>query len=43
MIHRSGVISLFIKENNEANAYPYDKTTMDQITDIYDQLYINPF
>ena len=26
-----GVISLFIKENNEANAYPYDKTTMDQI------------
>jgi hypothetical protein len=26
-----GVISLFIKENNDANAYPYDKTTMDQI------------
>ena len=26
-----GVISLFIRENNEANAYPYDKTTMDQI------------
>ena len=26
-----GVISLFIKENNEANTYPYDKTTMDQI------------